>query len=309
MNFGVIGAAGYWGPNWTRVLSQLRMLSICCDLDMVKLADVADRLSLEDKEVQLTTEYNDILKSPDIDGVFVVTPPNTHKDMAVAAIEHGKHVFIEKPLALSTDDCEAIKEAANKHRVTVMVGHTFVYHSAIRKFKESLPLIGRLRTLYTVRASFGKYQYCGIMQDLLPHDLSIFRYLCPGDFTDISHYANPSQDNAFFAAKIGDVVCNAFLSWGYPDKTRKLAAIGEDGILEWDLSETHLFLHKKSADEQSDGTFEHRDEGTENIMVYDQSEALLNEAMHFVDSIQNKRAPLSDIDDGIAVVQVLEKCR
>lgn len=309
MKFGIVGAAGYWGPNWVRVLSQVDLLGACCDVDKEALKQVADRFSLSKKGVALTNSFDNLLGNDGLDGIFVVTPPATHKELAVAVLNSGKHVFIEKPVAMTVEECEEIRSAADSRKRTVMVGHTFIFHPAVRKFKEVLHGVGKLRTILTVRANFGKYQKIGIINDLLPHDLSIFRFLCQGDFSELVSYVNPNQDNAFFSARIGEVYCNSFLSWGYPDKTRKLSAIGDEGILEWDLSETHLFFHSKRITQKHNGAYEHFDEGTKNIMVYDQSEPLLNEAMHFCESIQNKTAPMAGIDDGIAVVRALEQCR
>ena len=252
--------------------------------------------------------YPEMLKQ-ELDGVFVVTPPATHADLAIEAMQAGKHVFIEKPLATNIEQCYRIKFESQRLKRTVMVGHTFIYHPAVRKFKDALPMVGTLRTIYTVRANFGQYQEAGLINDLLPHDLSIFNYLCGGFPTSVSADVNRHQDVAFVTAQYGPVVCNAFLSWGYPDKTRKLAAIGDKGILEWDLSKTHLLFHKKWAEPHPGGRYRHFDEGTQNIMVYDQSEPLTVEALHFQECIRDGHEPLTGIEDGINVVKGLESCR
>jgi predicted dehydrogenase len=160
-----------------------------------------------------------------------------------------------------------------------------------------------------VRANFGQYQQAGVVKDLLPHDLSIFNYLCEGFPDSVKADVNPHQDAAFVTAVYGRVVCNAFLSWGYPDKTRKLTAVGQKGILVWDLSNTHLVLHKKWVEPGENGCFVHHDEGTENVMVYDQSEPLMNEALHFMDCIRDGATPMTGIEDGVNVVKGLEACR
>ena len=170
-------------------------------------------------------------------------------------------------------------------------------------------MVGKLRTIYTVRANFGQYQDVGVVHDLLPHDLSIFNYLC-GRYPDsVQADVNPYQDVAYVTVKYGPVVCNAFLSWGFPDKTRKLAAIGDKGILEWDLANTHLVFHRKWADPSPQGRFKHHDEGTVPVMVYDQSEPLMSEALHFMECIRDGKQPMTGIEDGINVVKGLEACR
>jgi predicted dehydrogenase len=229
--------------------------------------------------------------------------------VAVAALQAGKHVFVEKPLAVNLEQCYRIKFEAQRLRRVVMVGHTFIYHAAVRKFKESLPMVGALRTIYTVRANFGQYQEGGLINDLLPHDLSIVNFLCGGFPTSVKADVNRHQDVAFVTAEYGPVTCNAFLSWGYPDKTRKLAAVGDRGILEWDLAKTHLLFHKKWAEPAAGGRYKHFDEGTQNLMIYDQSEPLTVEALHFQECIRDGKEPLTGIEDGINVVKGLEACR
>jgi len=245
----------------------------------------------------------------DLDGIFVVTPPATHADLAVKAMETGKHVFIEKPLAENIEECYRIKFESERLKRIVMVGHTFIYHPAVRKFKQLLSEIGQVRTIYTVRANFGLYQDVGVVHDLLPHDLSIFTYLCEGFPDEVHADVNPHQDIAHVTAKYGEVTCSAFLSWSYPEKTRRLIAVGNKGIVEWDLSWPHILLHRKWAQSAEGGRFEHFDEGTQNIAVEDQSEPLLNEAMHFAECIRQGAKPFTGIEDGINVVKGLEACR
>jgi predicted dehydrogenase len=179
----------------------------------------------------------------------------------------------------------------------------------VRQFKKSLTEIGAIRSIYTVRTNFGQYQTAGLVKDLLPHDLSIFNYLCERMPDSVEANVNPNQDVGFVLCKYGKVTCSAFLSWGYPDKTRKLAAIGEKGILEWDLPNTHLLLHHKWSKPTAHGRFEHFDEGVTKIMVYDQSEPLTNEALHFIECIDENKQPLTGVEDGINVVKGLEECR
>lgn len=308
MRFGVVGAGGYWGPNWVRVLGHLRVLGAVCDINAEALAKVVERFSLDASDVDILTSYEEMLEK-DLAGIFVVTPPSTHCDLAVRALQAGKHIFLEKPLAVNLEQCYRIKIEAERAGRIVMVGHTFIYHPAVRKFKETLPEVGDLRTLYTVRTNFGQYQQVGLIVDLLPHDLSIFNYLCGGFPESVEADVNPYQDVAFVTARYGPIVCNAFLSWGYPDKTRKLVAIGHRGILEWDLPKTYLQLHRKWAEPTATGRFKHFDEGTRKVMVLDQSEPLTNEALHFMECAMEGKPPLTGVEDGINVVKGLEACQ
>lgn len=309
LRLGLVGAGGYWGPNWVRVLSQLHVLAAACDADDARLRAVVDRFHLDRGETRITRSFDDLL-SMGLDGIFVVTPPATHSDLAVRALRAGAHVFVEKPLATSLEECYRVKFEAERAGRHVMVGHTFIYHPAVRQFRRSLSSVGKLRTIYTVRANFGQYHSGGIVEDLLPHDLSIFNYLMGGFADRVRAEVNPHQDVAFVTAEFGDVSCNAFLSWGYPAKTRKLAAVGSEGILEWDLSQNHLDLHLKWSEPQPEGgRARHFDEGIRKVAVSDQTEPLMGEALHFMDCIRTGEPPLTGIDDGINVVKGLEQCR
>lgn len=307
MRFGIVGAGGYWGPNWIRVLKQLDVLAAVCEKDARRVRQLAQRFELDNFGIELLVSYEDMVRL-DLDGVFIVTPPETHAEVAVAAMQAGKHVFVEKPLAKNLEQCYRIKFEAERLRRIVMVGHTFIYHPAVRKFKECLPLIGRLRTIYTVRANFGLYQDIGLVHDLLPHDLSIFTYLCEGFPDSVKADVNPWQDVGYVTARYGEVSCSAFLSWSYPEKTRKLVAVGDKGILEWDLSWTQILLHRKWAAQAGDGRYEHHDEGTQQIPLASLSEPLMNEALHFMDCIRNNKQPFTGIEEGINVVKGLEAC-
>ena len=306
--FGIVGAGGYWGPNWVRALSQLKCLAAVCDNNAEHLKKVVERFELESSSVNIFDTYEALL-GLDLEGVFVVTPPDTHAELAIRAIKSNKHVFIEKPLADNLESCYKIKFEADHFKRIVMVGHTYMYHPAVRQFKKSLSEIGTLRTIYTVRADFGQYRTEGLVRDLLPHDLSIFNYLCEGVPDKIKADINPNQDVGFVTSRYNGVTCNAFLSWGYPDKTRKLVAIGDRGILEWDLRNNHLLLHNKWCKPSKDGHYRHFDEGVRKIMVHDQSEPLTNEALHFIECIEENKQPLTGVDDGINIVQGLEACQ
>lgn len=309
MLFGIVGAGGYWGPNWVRVLRQLNVLGAVCEKNPDRLKQVAEKSDLQNSKIELLTS-DEAMFEMELDGVFIVTPPATHADMAVRAMERGKHVFIEKPMAGNQEQCYKIKFESKRLNRLVMVGHTFVYHPAVRKFKELLPSIGQLRTVYTVRANFGLYQDIGVVHDLLPHDLSIFTYLCQGFPDSLQADVNAFQDVAYVSARYGSVMCSAFLSWSYPEKTRKLTAVGSRGIIEWDLSWWHLLLHRKWAEPvEGESCYRHFDEGTQTILIEDHSEPLMNEALHFMECIRENKQPLTGIEEGINVVKGLEACQ
>lgn len=308
MKLGIVGAGGYWGPNWVRVLKQLNVLGAVCEQDLQRLDEVAAKFNLRETDVRLCSTVDEMFDAG-LDGVLVATPPATHADVAIGAMKAGLHVFIEKPLAGCLEDCYRIKFEAERLKRKVMVGHTFLYHPAVRKFRECLPLVGKLRTVYTVRANFGLYQEIGLVKDLMPHDFAIFSYLCGGYPATVKSDISPHQDIGFVTAMYGEVQCSAFLSWSHPRRVRTLTAVGDKGILEWDLSWNYLLHHRKWAVPSGQSRYEHHDEGLEQIEVGDQSEPLMNEAIHFLECIREDKQPLTGIDDGINVVKGLEACR
>ena len=309
MKFGIIGAAGYWGTKWVRVLQNLGVLNVVCDLSKDRLNSKFNLKHLKNQNIKVCYSTTELINQK-IDGIFIVTPPNTHTEIAIQGIRSGKHVFVEKPLAERTEDCFRIKWEAERHNRHVMVGHTFIYHPSIIKFKKILKKhkIGKVRTIYTIRTDFGLHQKSGIVHDLLPHDISIFSYLCEDHPDTIRAEVNPHQDVAYITAEYKNIYCSAFLSWSFPDKTRKLMAVGDKGILEADQNWSHILLHKKWTTSQDDNCHKHFDEGIRTISVKNQSEPLMNEALHFIDCIKNNKPPLTGIDDGIKIAQALEIC-
>lgn len=306
LSFGIVGAGGYWGPNWVRVLDHLGVLAAVCDKDLDRLDGIRKRLAAPKRSTHFTTNYDDLLTSS-LDAIFVITEPDSHEPLAVKAMRAGKHVFIEKPLAETQEQCYRIKFEAERLNRIVMVGHTFVYHPAVRLFKRMLREIGDVRSIYTVRGNFGVYQSAGLVYDLLPHDLSIFTYLCEGYPTDLRSDVNPTQDVAYVSARYGSVSCSAFLSWSYPEKTRRLIAVGSQGILEWDLAWSYLHLHHKRTEAlPGEARFRHFDNGTKRVEVEEQSEPLMNQAIHFIECIRNGMSPTTGVEDGINVVRGLE---
>jgi len=308
MKLGIIGAGGYWGPNWVRVLGQLNVLGAVCEQDPQRLDQVAAKFNLRETDVRLCSTVEEMFDAGLV-GVLVATPPAAHAEVAIRAMNAGLHVFVEKPLAGNLEDCYRIKFESERLNKKVMVGHTFLYHPAVRKFRECLPLVGKLRTIYTLRANFGLYQEIGLVKDLMPHDFAIFSFLCDGYPTTVKSDVSSHQDIAFVTAMYGDVQCSAFLSWSHPRRVRTLTAVGEKGILEWDLSWDYLLHHRKWATPTDKSRYEHHDEGTEQIQIDDHSEPLLNEAVHFLECIREDKSPFTGIEDGINVVKGLEACR
>src|SRR5207249_10968307 len=177
IRIGVIGY-GYWGPNIVRNLRSLEgcQLAAVCDQNPVALQRVRQAYP----DLPVTTNPYDLLTSPEIDAVAVVTPVSTHFDLAKAALENGKHVFIEKPFTSTTHQAEELIELAERKKLTIMVDHTFLFTGAVRKIRELLDdgVLGDLYYYDSTRVNLGLFQHdVSVVWDLAPHDLAIMDFL------------------------------------------------------------------------------------------------------------------------------------
>jgi predicted dehydrogenase len=169
---------GYWGPNLVRNFQEVENARIvaCCDLSADRLAQAKAKYP----SLEVTTDYDAMLIDPTVDAVAIATPVATHYAFARRALEHGKHVLVEKPIAASVAEAESLVEIAEKHDRTLMVNHTFIYTGAVRKMKEIVER-GELGDLYyfdSVRINLGLIQRdVNVLWDLAPHDIAILDHL------------------------------------------------------------------------------------------------------------------------------------
>src|SRR5574342_371793 len=177
IGIGVIGY-GYWGPNVVRnfhTLNDARVAAVCD-----KRAESLKRAKQAFSDVEVTDDVSRLLMSPDIDAVAVVTPVWTHFELAKAALENGKHVFVEKPFTSTAQQAEELIELASKKNLQIMVDHTFLFSGAVKKIREIVDK-GTLGTLYyfdSTRVNLGLFQHdVSVVWDLAPHDLSIMDHI------------------------------------------------------------------------------------------------------------------------------------
>jgi len=176
---GVIGY-GYWGPNVVRNLQSLEncQLVTICD----KNSDSLGRAGRVYPGVELTTDYSELLTSTQIDAIAVVTPVWTHFELAKAALQNGKHVFVEKPFTSTPQQAEELIELADRKKLKIMVDHTFLFSGAVRKIRELVDdgTLGDLYYFDSTRVNLGLFQHdVNVVWDLAPHDLSIMDYIIP----------------------------------------------------------------------------------------------------------------------------------
>jgi predicted dehydrogenase len=311
----VLGA-GYWGPNLIRNLNEAP------GADPVAVADLSpERLEAVHKRfpaVRTTTDHRTLLADRDIDAVCIATPVKTHRALAEEAFAAGKHVFVEKPLAPSVADAEAILRASEKAGRTLMVGHTFVYNPAVVAVKEILSKngIGRIQYVDSQRVNLGLHQFdINVLWDLGPHDVSITLYWLDEEPAWIqctgACFVQPEIEDVVFLM-IGfpsGAIAHAHLSWLAPSKLRTMTVIGSQKMVVYDdvqaVEKVKVYdqgVDKLSGDELR-RSYRAGDIHSPRVPV---TEALQVEMRHFIECVRDGKKPRSDGEAGLRVVRVLE---
>ncbi len=319
MKIAVIGC-GYWGPNLVRNFVQSNEVRelICCDLDQKRLGHMKKLYP----SVEVLSDYKELLKMPDLDGVAIATPVKTHHPIAKEFLDQGKHVFIEKPLTHSYDTAlELVKLAEEKQKV-LMVGHTFEYTAAVNKVKDIIEggELGKVLYISCVRVNLGLFQPdVNVVWDLAPHDISIIMYLLGETPVSVN-----SQGKAHFKVGIEDVATTtlnfrngvvAFVhnSWLDPNKIRRTTVVGSRRMLVYDDIEPQekIKIYDKGVevppyyDTYAEFHFSYRYGDIHSPRIEDY-EPLKKECEHFLSCIRKGMCPLSDGYSGLRVVSILE---
>ncbi|MFZ1707603.1 MAG: Gfo/Idh/MocA family oxidoreductase, partial [Anaerolineae bacterium] len=309
---------GYWGPNLARNLSQVNggRLMVCTDTDAQALA----RMERQYPQVEMTTDSAAVLQRSDIDAVVLATPARTHAGLALEALAAGKHVFVEKPLALSVADAEQMVAAAQAGSRVLMVGHVFEYHPALRHIKQLLDKgeLGDLYYLYSTRVNLGRVQAdINALWSIAPHDIAIMLHLVGGLPLRVSAHgqaflSGSVEDVVFVNLEFaGGVIGHIHASWLDPSKTRQLTVVGSRRMVVYDdvASEGKVKIYDKGVyrkNEPGYGEFQVKvHSGDITIPRLDMTEPLQLECQHYVDCIREGRTPLTDGVNGLQVVRVL----
>lgn len=312
---GVVGL-GYWGPNLARNFAALPQaeLTWICDGSEDQLAQVASRFP----GVRTTSSLDELLADPDLDAVAVATPVPTHAELAIRILEAGKHCFVEKPLAQSVADAEAVLAAAEASGCTLMVGHLLEYHPGLEQLKELVARgeLGDVHYIYGNRLNLGKLRADeNALWSLGAHDISVVLRLA--DEEPIECYAH---GESYMRAGVEDVVfcylrfpsglvAHLHLSWLDPHKERRFTVVGSRRMATFDdmAAEHKLTVYDKGFDQTSDayGEYVQRSGDIWSPRVPN-SEPLRVECAHFVASVLDGQAPRSDGASGLRVVRVLE---
>src|SRR5271166_5404114 len=238
VNFGVIGY-GYWGPNIVRNLDGMDGARVMAVSDKVPAARA--RAQKMTRGVQVTADASEVISSTEIDAIAIITPVWTHFELAKAALENGKHIFVEKPFTSNTAQAEELINLAATKNLKIMVDHTFLFTGAVRKIKQLLQedALGKLYYYDSMRVNLGLFQHdVNVIWDLAPHDLSIMDYLIEDSpdaivATGQSHL-NEIEDVAFITLYFpNDIIAHINVNWLSPVKIRTRLIGGEKKMLAW----------------------------------------------------------------------------
>jgi predicted dehydrogenase len=317
LRVGVIGY-GYWGPNVVRNLYALDACEVAALADQNPAALQKARRTYPG--LHMTTDAVEVLTSPDIDAVAIVTPIWTHFDLARTALENGKHVFVEKSFTATSHQAEALVELAARKNLRIMVDHTFLFTGAVKKIRELVDngTLGPLYYFDSSRVNLGLFQHdVSVLWDLAPHDLSIMDYVIREKAeavvaTGASHL-NGHVDMAFITVYFpNNVLAHINVNWLSPVKVRMTLIGGRDKMLVWnDLeADEKIKVYDKGVSVTSV-------EGVYDLLVsyrsgdvwapkVDQTEALKAELAYFLQCIESGTNPANDGKAGLRVVRMLE---
>lgn len=308
----VVGV-GYWGKNLVRNFNELGALGALCDVNGSVEAAHGHRYS----EAKFYHDLSVLLADASIAAVVLATPASTHYEMAKAALLAGKHVFVEKPLAIDVRHGEELVGLARQKRRILMVGHILRYHPAVTRLQQLIQdgTLGKINYLYSNRLNIGKIRTEeNILWSFAPHDISVAlallnempsRVTCKGDAclnrdvcdVTLSHFVFPSG-----------VQAHIFVSWLHPVKEQRLVVVGSEKMAVFDDTAQHkliLYPHKVAWPNRVPTAVKAEAE----IIDLEEREPLRAECEHFLDCIESGNAPITDGKEGLQVLKVLDACQ
>ncbi len=318
LNIGIIGY-GYWGKNILRNFAANAEVSVAalCDTN----PSVLDYIQQTYPELALFSRYQEMIASPQLDAIAIITPTSTHFELAQQCLRHGKHIFIEKPFVTTTAEAEQLINLAEQKQLKIMVDHTFLFSSSVRKIKELIDdeVLGNVYYFDSIRVNMGPFrQDTNVIWDLAPHDFSIIDYLIEEKPVAISAsgkslFGNGLEDIGYITIYFhSNLIAHLNLNWLSPIKVRTTYIGGDRKMLVWDdmSSDEKVKIYDKSVvlgnHSGLHNTLVSSRTGDTWLPKLDPSEALKTEVDHFVECIIHDKAPVSDAYTGWRVVRMLE---
>ena len=313
---------GYWGPNLVRNFSETpgaRLVTVC-DLQKERLAPIQNRYP----SVKITTDFEEVLRDPDVHAVAIATPVSTHFRLAMSALMAGKHVFVEKPIASSAEEAMRLIDEAARRRLVLAVDHTFLHTGAVRKMHELVA--GSLGEIYyydSVRVNLGLFQHdISVVWDLAVHDISIMDFVLPQrpvavSATGMSHVLGEPENiaylNVFFESNL---IAHIHVNWLAPVKVRRTLIGGSRKMIVYDDLEPSEKIKVYDKGITINGSPQSGEKVYQALVGYrtgdmwapklDSAEALSTELREFVGCIENGGTPTADGHAGLRVVRILE---
>lgn len=300
----VIGC-GLWGRNLVRNFYNLESLHTVCDLDPSNIDAIKDNY----EGINFTSNFDEVLQNPEIDALVIATPSHTHYKLVKTALDHDKHVYVEKPIATKADHAKELKEYAEQKGKVLMVGHLLLYHPAVTRLRGIIKegILGEVTYVQSDRLNINYFKNDkSVMWDLAPHDISMMCYVADkkplkvksaegfssdkNDIMDIVHVDLELEDG---------VHAHASTSWIHPQKRVALLVRGTKAtaILDDTVAENKLQIFNNFAPGKQD--IEYPD--------YLEIEPLKLECQHFINCIQEGLTPRSDGTNGYEIVKMLEE--
>ena len=303
----VIGC-GYWGKNLVRNFSKLNALALCCDATPAGRATAAELAP----EATVVSDIRDALAS-EVDGVVIATPAETHYDLTRAALEAGKDVFVEKPLALTYEHGAALVQLAEENQRMLMVGHVLEYHPAIIKLHKLIHAdeLGDVRYISSNRLNLGKVRREeNILWSFAPHDIAVILRLMHGTPLQVSahggNYVQPNIADVTITHMLFDngVRAHIYVSWLHPFKEQRLVVIGSKKMASFDDVTKELVLYDQRVEVHEGQPVPIK--GAGELVEFENEEPLRLECQAFLQSIETRKPPLTDGKSGLRVLQVLQ---
>jgi predicted dehydrogenase len=318
VNFGVIGY-GYWGPNVVRNLMSIEGSQVLAVAEKSPAAQ--KRAQKAYPGIRVISDASEVISSSEIDAVAVVTPVWTHYALTKAALENGKHVFVEKPFTFKAEEAETLINLAEQKNLKIMVDHTFLFTGAVKKIRHLIDdgALGNLYYYDSTRVNLGLFQHdVNVIWDLAPHDLSIMDYVIQdrplGVVATAEKHLNGLEDIAFLTFYFpNNIIAHVNVNWLSPVKVRTTLIGGEKKMLVWNDLEVDekIRVYDKGVEKTTS-----REGVYETLVKYrtgdmwapqlENTEALKRELEYFVDCITNDHTPINDGKAGWRVVRMLE---
>jgi len=318
IKIGVIGC-GYWGPNLIRNFIEIPDANVVAvaDIDESRLSFIQSRFP----QVDAIKDYH-ALFSMGLDAIAIATPPATHFEIARNCLENDIHVLVEKPMTLNSDSASQLIDLAERKNLTLIVGHTFEYNSAVHKLKEIVQSgeLGKIFYIDAARLNLGLFQRnLNVLWDLAPHDISILLFILEDDPVSVSASGMKCAfdsifDNVYLNLSFpNNILAHVHVSWIDPCKVRRVTVVGSQKMVVYNDVENNekIKIFDKGVDvpsytngfEEFSCNYRYGDVTIPNVRF---SEPLRKECQHFLDCIEDGTTPISSGYDGLRVIKVIE---